>query len=385
MAERPTTYPPLADGEGSWGYEEDRRKIVLRHYWPLGGKAAGSKLYPERGETFQECIDKRTRRRRDLDRRAGVSGPETLADLLDLWFEHVATNKAERTRNSYLTTINHLTRELGAETHPMDLTVEAFEAMGKRLVEQRGLGTGSMAKRRCHLSMALGFAARRKMISPELHLELSLAEWPDMPPTTGDKRWHDLTAFGKVRRHLVENPGVRNTLFAVQMLAGLRPGEALGLKREFVDGEARLLRVEGQIIEPHPLWTTVLKTDHLHRRAHRTIPMVADLTLLLDALPDEGELYFIEDVGPNRGQSITFGMMNDHARKICDVLRLPYVPPNGYRHTYASANLHHGMQPEQLAVLLGHLNTTEIMRTYGHLMKGMTPPDADRYLGTPQG
>jgi integrase len=394
MAERPKKFPGLARGEGSWGYDEARRKIVLRHRWPLGG---GGAAHVERGETFDECITRRNRRRRDLDVRVGLTGPETLGGLLELWFAHEATNKAARTRNGYLTTINHLHRELGTDTAPMALTVEALEEMGRRLVEERGLGTGSMAKRRCHLSMALSFAARRKMITPELHLELTLAEWPDMPPTTADKRWHDLAAFEKVRRHLVENRGVRNTLFAVMMLAGLRPGEALGLKREFVDGEARLLRVEGQIIEPHPLWTPVLKTDHLHDRAHRTVPMASDLALLLDDLPDRGEFYFVDDMelGPPRRAPgwtpkpssglITFSVMSDHAERICDRLRLPYVPPNGYRHTYASANLHHGMQPEQLAVLMGHLNTTEIMRTYGHLMKGMTPPDADRYLGTPQG
>ncbi len=385
MAERPKKFPSLAPGEGSWSYDEDRRKIVLRYYWPLGGKAAGSKPYTVRGETFEECITKRNRHRRDLDAHDGLSGPETLEGLLDAWFKHVSTNKADRTENGYQTSINHFHRELGADTVLMELTMAAIEAMGKRLVEEQGLGTWSMAKRRGHLSSALDYAERHKMITKELLFELCRAKWPDMPPTEADIRWHDLAGFEKTRNYLVTNPGVRNTLFAVMMLCGLRPGEALGLKREYVDTKKRLLRVEGQIIEPHPLWTTKLKTDHRHRKAHRKIPLTADLALLLDALPEAGELYFIEDTGPNRGRPITFSVMNDHARRICDTLRLPYVPPNGYRHTYASVNLHNGMQPERLATLMGHLDTTQIMKTYGHEMKGMTPGEADQFLGTPQG
>jgi integrase len=164
----------------------------------------------------------------------------------------------------------------------------------------------------------------------------------------------------------------------------LRPGETVGLKREYLhadhlDVEGAMLREGGEA----GTWSTRLKTDHLHHFAHRRIPLVPELSAALSALvarhPGQ-EFVFIDDEGRTKGRPITEGMTEDIARDLSLDLGVRYVTPVGYRHTFASVCRHRGMPYEALAKLMGHANTTEIIRTYGHPVTDMAAPDLARFV-----
>lgn len=381
MTERPIAYPPLKRGEGSWGYDDDREQIVLRHYWPPGAK----RQHVERGETFDECERKRDRRRRDLDVRASVGGDGTLGGLLAAWYEAESRGKSPRTVRTYNTSVDRLLRELGDETRVWDLTVEGYEEMMARVVAEGGLGTASLTKLRCHFGMALGFGLRRELIPAEVVGRLRTAKPPAMPPLRSRHVWFDLAEFETVRAQLVRERGPRNVLFLVMLLCGLRPGEAVGLKWEFVDLDARVLQVEGQVERfDEPSWTPILKTDHLHEFAHREVPIPADLALVLGAMERLDDLVFIETAGKAKGRLVSFMTVGDHARAIALAAKVKYVNPNGYRHTFASVCRARAMPYEVLARLMGHQDAREIIATYGHPVTENRDVDLDRYLGTPE-
>lgn len=379
MAKQPKTLPRLPHGMGSLGYDAARRQITLRHRW-------NGRPWIERGESIAECERKRDRRRRDMDMRAGLAGDGTLGGLLEGWFEfEVASCKAVDTLKGYRNTINHLDRHLGTDVATHDIGVQAWEDMLAAVVGA-GLGTASLGKLRTHVGMALAFGLRRSLVPASVLDAWRVAKAPQMPALDSRHVWFDLDDYAVVRSHFIRDRQCRNILFAVMLLCGLRPGEALGLKWEYVDLGRRVLRVEGRIERRNqPEWSPVLKTDHLHRFAHRSVPIPADLALVLAERPRDDELVFIEDTGRAKGRLVRFDAMQDHARATASNLRVQYVNPNGYRHSFASMCRHNHMPYEVLAKLMGHKDTREIIATYGHPMVDAASVDLDRYLGTPEG
>lgn len=382
MAKRPNMkrLPSLAHGEGSWGYDPDRQKITLRHRW-------NGKPHIERGETPGECTVRRDRRRRDSDVRATLAGDGTLGGLLAEWFEFEREGRKPSTIRGYEGSIRKLHKHLGADTLVVDLTVASTEIMYATEVRD-GLGKAALEKLRSHWSMAMAFGVRRNLLPAPVREQLRMSEQPPTPMPKS-KRWYTLANYELVREHFLRNRQTRNTMFMTMLLCGLRPGEARGLKWEFVDVDARYVHVEGTIERYGPngdVYTTVLKTDHVHPFAHRKVPIPADLALVLAEMQRDAsnEFVFIEDGGKARGRLMTFNAVALHAKNLALDLRVPYVNPNGYRHTFASVCRHYGMPYEQLAKLMGHQDATQIIRTYGHPIKDVVPVDLDRYLGSPE-
>lgn len=384
MAERPRDMSKLPDlrwGEGSWGYDPKRRKLTLRHRW-------GGKPYTERGETPEECIVKRTRRRRDVDLRAGLVGDGTMAGLLAAWLEFQSEGRKDGTITGYEWTVGHMLAQLGADTLVTDLTVADIEVMYATLIRQ-GLGPTSVGKIRCNLGMALDFGVRRSLLPAITREQLARAVTPPVLTTKamrGRRRWFDLDQFEIVRAYLGSEDGnARDALFLTMLLCGLRPSEALGLRWEYVDLQRRLLRVEGHI-ERHyrngpERYTPILKTDHRHDHAHRAVPIPHDLAVTLGRMARVDDFVFIEDDGRAKGRRMRSDALHRHSLVVASSARVRHINPNGYRHTFASVCRHHGMPYETLAKLMGHKDATMIIQTYGHPIKDATPLDLDRYLG----
>jgi integrase len=391
------TLPALPRGEGSWGYDPARGKITLRHRWD--GKA-----YTERGDTADDCLARRNRRRRDATVQAALVGDGTMGALLEAWFAHASRGKKQGTIRNYRWSIDHISRRIRPETSVTDLTVTAVEELWTSVADE-GIVSG-LATMRSHLGMALDFGERRDMIPSDIRQRLRSAEFPRLPPRGSGHRWFSLEDYATVRAHLLARGGTRNTLFLTMLLCGLRPGEALGLRWEHVDLENRTLRVEGTIERygtTRGAYSTRLKTDHRHECAHRILPLPADLTLALQrlrlaALPTE---HYVEQIaGPplradgfvfvegvdarSRGQLTTDDAVWRHALKVAAAARLEHINPNGYRHSFASMCRHNGMPYEELAKLMGHKTTQMIIQTYGHSIKATSPSDIDRFLNTPK-
>jgi integrase len=382
MAERPKVdeLPVMSRGDGGWGFDEKRSKITLRHRWH-------GKQHIERGETPQECLIRRDRRRRDADVRATLSGDGTVGGLLAAWLEFQQEGRAAGTAVSYNWTIKRVRRLLGADVLVTELNIGDIETMYARAAREI---PGSINKFRAHVNMALDFGVRRKLMPAAVREELRQAIVPPIQVRAplGEQRWFDLADYVRVRGYLLAHREARNALFLTMLLCGLRPGEAMGLRWEYVDLDARVLRVEGTIGRvgtDKDRYTRVLKTDRPNNRcAHRQVPIPGDLKLVLDQLPRIDEFVFIEDIARTRGQRIGFRAVEHHAHEISMRLQVPRVSPNGYRHTFASVCRHHGMPYEQLAKLMGHRDATMIITTYGHPIVNTAPVDLDRYLGNPE-
>ena len=381
----------LPRGQGSWGFDEARQKITLRHNW--NGRA-----FIERADTGAACLLKRDRRRRDLDVREGLQGDGTLGGLLETWVATYSIGKKAGTVLNYGWAIDNLTNRLGVDTFVGDLTVTMIETMLADLVNE-GLGHSSIQ----NIRGALDFGVRRDLMPADVREKLRVAETPALPPRPRSARWFTLEDYQEVRDYLARNGGTRNAMFLTMLYCGLRPGEALGLRWEYVDLDKAVLRVEGTIQrhgEHRHHYSQVLKTDHRHRQAHRAIPMPQALVGVLrelqgnaepttatvpqvdgPPLPAEG-FVFVEDRGRMKGHLSTDDAQLRYALMIAAEVGVRRVPPNGYRHTFASVLRHLRVPYEEIARLMGHLNASMIVETYGHSLETLTPANVDRLLAS---
>jgi integrase len=379
MATKPSKWPKLAHGDGTWAYDAERQKIELRH-------VIGGKRHRERGETTQECIAKRNRRRRDSDSRGRLfdGGQATVAEMLQDWLAFERQGKAPQTTRNYEWSIRYLTEHLG-DLPAAELDVAHIERMYSKLVDGgRGLGSASMVKLRSHLSLAVKFGVRRKYLPESARTLVRTSVTPDGASRARRKVWYDLHEYDAVRAELLYRAPTspRYALFLTMLLCGLRPGEAAGLRWEHVDLVRGIVHVEGTIQRQENCksgaYTTVLKTDRHGVQAHREIPMTPDLRLVLTELQRTADCEYVFSEG---GTFLSFNVLALTAQQIARDVGVKNVHPNGYRHSFASMCRHGGMPYELLAKLMGHKDASMIIQTYGHPIVATETIDMTQYLG----
>lgn len=406
-----TEHPFPKDEGGSWGWDKGRRMITLRFTHDD---------HPDivRATTPEECATKRKRKERDRMLAAQVTGEGTLEALFAGWLKKASEGRAEGTIGNYERSIKYILGQIDPRTPTVSLTPTMLTVMfaqlsepgrttgpsrtGRRKRTRRPLGKRSLHTVKTHLNMALNYGAANKLIPADVRIDLQTYEVPEgaRPP---DPEWFDLTDYNKMTAYLAGHLDVRNAVFVVIMLCGLRVGEVLGLRWRHIDLERRVLRVEGQMVRAGSRrggWTTILKTDHLHKFAHRSVPIPGLAITVLEWLKatqadNEGvvvdnrgreisvnEFVFVERYGDCLGEVIPGATVNRHAPKLAAEVGVKNLCPKGYRHTFASVCIHHQMVYELLAKLMGHQNTKQIIDTYGHPMVDPATIDLDRYLGT---
>lgn len=156
-------------------------------------------------------------------------------------------------------------------------------------------------------------------------------------------------------------------------LTGCRLSEAIGLTWEAVDLEAGTVTVK-EVLAVDP-------TGNGHRRIRKgtktgTVRVLSGeaLTGLLSGLPkgNPGDLVFRSPRG------CIISDTNFRARYWGPVLRsqgIPYRRPHVIRHSLASHAIARGMSLLEVSYLLGHKDTTMVIRTYGHLIGRPDLPD----------
>lgn len=362
---------------------------ILRHYYPRGGPQ-----HIEREATPELCEAAAKRRCQRIDLEAMTDGDGTVGSLLEAWFEDQAKVRADDTVTSYRQSIAHLNELLGPTTHWIDITTKDLERAYRELVADGTRGPSTLARDRSHLYMALRWGVIENKLPAEVRSRLIIARSPEFEvqdPEVAEKRWLSLDEYEVMRQHLLLKRSTRDVLFMVMLLCGLRPGEARGLKWEYVDTGRRLIKVEGQMKRAKKgdvgeRYTTRLKTDHRHGFAHREVPIPTDLTLVLAEKQRmaTSEFVFVDDEFKGRSQGLVRqDAVGSHAKALALRTGVGYVNPYGYRHTFASVCRYHQMPYELLAQLMGHQDTKEIIETYGHPITNTTPSDMDRYLGGP--
>jgi integrase len=157
------------------------------------------------------------------------------------------------------------------------------------------------------------------------------------------------------------------TLILTLAYAGLRWGEAVGLKRDRVDlARNRLIIGETLSEVDGKLYTVAPKT---HRRREVVIPPFLH-TMLVNHLRDVDELVWTTPSGkPLRSSNFR--------KKVwipaLETAGIEYLRVHDLRHTAASLMISAGASPKAIAGQLGHNSIKVTMDTYGHLF----PSDQD--------
>lgn len=400
---------PLASG--GWGWEPARRVITLRYRHDDGHPDI------ERGTTPEECKTKRKRKERDRMLAASVTGDGTVGSLLERWLTDVIRGKADGTVDNYRRSVRYITGQIDPLTPVISLTPTMVTVMfaelaepgrttgpcrnGRRSRTRRALGKRSLHVVKTHLNMALDFGVENDLIPADVRIKLKAYKVP-VVAKPAKPEWFDLADYDKMTAYLAGHLDVRNAVFVVMLLCGLRVGEALGLRWKYVDLERGVLRVEGQMVRAGSRrggWTTVLKTDHAHNFAHRAVPIPGLALTVLEWLKatrvespgvvqdnrgrdiSVDEFVFVERSGDCSGGVVPASAINRHTLRLAAEVGVKALCPKGYRHTFASVCIHNGMVYELLAKLMGHQDTTQIIQTYGHPMIDPATIDLERYLG----
>lgn len=172
--------------------------------------------------------------------------------------------------------------------------------------------------------------------------------------------------------------------FALLLLTGLRPGEALGL--QWGDLDSNVLRVRRALIHVAgeqarlsttktgrsrviPLGDVAMKALKNHRRRQ------AERRLLLGARYTDQDLIFSNQSG---GFADMHNIISRHFKPLLQRLSLPSVRLYDLRHSHATLLLAAGEHPKVVQERLGHSSITLTLDVYSHVVPEMQQRTADR-------
>jgi integrase len=165
--------------------------------------------------------------------------------------------------------------------------------------------------------------------------------------------------------------------------AGLRIGEALGLKWCDIDLNAGRLQVRRALQRQRGLGLVFVEP-----KSYRSRRMVCLCRLAVEALSElrqhsDGELVFLNRQGlPQDSSSVTGAL-----KVALDRAGLPQIRVHDLRHTTATVLLEAGAHPKLVQDLLGHSTVALTLNTYSHVTAGLSDQAAktmDRVLGDQQ-
>lgn len=157
---------------------------------------------------------------------------------------------------------------------------------------------------------------------------------------------------------------------------GIRIGECLGLKKQYVDIAAREVRIEGQIIRDEnsrSVYTRKLKTPKA-RRVVGIPSWLADL-LALHLQGHDGEYVFCE----KDGGFISYDRYKRAFSSARKRLALDDVHIHSLRHTFASLALARGADIYYVSKQMGHASISITADRYAHLCRGGVHRVADLF------
>ena len=174
-------------------------------------------------------------------------------------------------------------------------------------------------------------------------------------------------------------------LWHLLLTSGLRPGEALGLKWDDLEGnKVRVQRV--MIPGSRGTWRLAEpKTDRSRRvvvipastgralREHRR-KQARERLAAGEHYNDHGLMFAMPDGAPPNYR----GLVLSHFKPILAKAGLPSFRPYDLRHTAATLLLSLGEHPKVVSERLGHSSTQQTMDTYSHVMPDMQEQSATR-------
>ena len=360
-------------GGGSVFWDEDRRRYTGQlSYYDEAGNRKRPKVH---AATETACWEKLDQLRAEL-KKAGSVAPRdlTVSDVItDLLAHPPASWKSPITLINKKNQAARITGALG-KVKVARLTVTQVERFLEDAAAE-GLSADTLRRLRWMLQLAIRRAERDGKAAR------NVAALADVP--AGPRRQSKSMNLEQIRALLGLNlTAWWRAYITVALMCGLRPGELLGLRWEDVDFKAGVIRVRKCLKAlPDPvtgkrvLVLETLKTE----RSRRTIRMPRQVVAALLALRKEqaaarlklGALYDV------RGLAIVFGDgagapkwpqdVWKHFNTLCGRAGIgEHWTPREQRHSFVSVLSNAGVDIEQIADAVGHVNSTITKAVYRH-------------------
>jgi len=360
-------------GGGTVFFDDDRGRWTGQlSYYDEAQKRKRPKVH---ADTETACWDKLDELRAELKRSGSVAPRDlTVRHVMDDLLAHPPAKwKSPLTMRANTDRAKHVTDALG-NVKLAKLTVARVERF---LEDLAGKGASADMIKRCRalLRLAIRRAERDGKVGRNV---AALAELP----------------AGTLRRSRAMNLAQVNALLAIKanlfwrayivtgLMCGLRPGELLGLRWEDVDFDAGVIRVRKclkALPDPETGKLRLVLEDLKTEQSRRTIQMPR---LVAEALRDlrkdqaRWKLKLGADYDP-RGMGVVFtdragqprwpGDVRKYFQLLCDRAEIGGAwTPRELRHTFVSVLSDSGVDIEQIADAVGHVNSTVTKSVYRH-------------------
>jgi len=294
------------------------------------------------------------------------AGRETLNEYVtDTWAPAYAVQLAPKTRRVYG---QHYDRHLAPHIGTWTLRALTPEVIARWQADRLASGAGRTAVLRSlellGTILQRAFEAQRIASNPVRQVRKAPRPRRDevrpLAPATVEAMRAHLLAGGS------EQPQRDASLLSVLAYAGLRPGEALGLR--WGDVTDRTLLVQRSVSLGHEADT---KTRQ-HRSVRLLAPLRVDLTAwrLAAGHPDARALVFPGHDGKLWSEGAYQSWRRRAFARAAAAAGAPYAHPYALRHSFASLLLHEGRNVIYVARQLGHDARLTLTR-YGHVMEAL--------------
>lgn len=329
-------------------------EVVWRVRWRRHGRNRARTFSTRRDAADFDAEVRRQRRAGGLP--ALDAGTESLGDYVTgTWAATHAVTLAPKTRLHYASLYDHHLRPFLGAVSLRDIDAETI---GRWQTDRLAAGAGPVAVRQAMdllgSVLELAFVAGRISENPVRRVKKARL------PRREEVRALSPATVEAMRAAL----GVRDaTLLSVLAYAGLRPGEALGLRWGDIRDRTVLIQRSVSLGEEADTKT----------RQHRTVRLLAALATDLRAWrmaagrPGDGELVFPGKDGLPWTQAAYQSWRRRAFRRAADAAGLERARPYDLRHSFASLLLHEGRSVIYVARQLGHDARLTLTR-YGHVI-----------------
>lgn len=329
-------------------------EVVWRVRWRQHGRNRARTFSRRRDAADFDAEVRRQRRAGSLG--ALDAGTELLGEYVtEVWATTHAVTLAPKTRLHYASLYDHHLRPFLGSIALRDIDPET---VGRWQADRLAAGAGPVAVRQALdlLGSVLEHAFVSGRVTENPVRRVKKARLP---------RREEVQALSPASIETMRTAlGVRDaTLLSVLAYAGLRPGEALGLR--WGDLRERTILVQRSI--------SLGEEADTKTRQHRTVRLLAPLAADLPAWrmaagrPDDDELVFPSKDGQPWTQAAYQSWRRRAFRRATRAAGLAHARPYDLRHGFASLLLHEGRSVIYVARQLGHDARLTLTR-YGHVM-----------------
>jgi integrase len=329
-------------------------EVVWRVRWRQHGRNRARTFSTRRDASDFEADVRRQRRAGGLA--ALDAGSETLGEYVtSTWAASHAATLAPKTRLHYASLYDYHLRPYLASIALRDITPEVI---GRWQAERLAAGAGPVAVR--HALDLLGSILEYAFVGGQLQTNPVRRVKKARRPRREEVRPLAPATIEAMRASLNTRDA---TLISVLAYAGLRPGEALGLR--WGDIRERTLLIQRSI--------SLGEQADTKTRQHRTVRLLAPLASDLRSWrmaagrPDDAQLVFPGQGGQPWTQAAYQSWRRRAFKRATQAADLGHARPYDLRHGFASLLLHEGRSVIYVARQLGHDARLTLTR-YGHVI-----------------